>query len=185
MRRTPFFAHQNLLLIRSTFCNLTRAMVIVALLPPLRNETDTAFVSSSDPLRLHQHAVPASSEPTKLLELFPKYLPIDSTAEFIPKYVGLHEENAFPIILFPDISSRIGGRIPQLPAGIELAETSLRMFLEEDLDPLQSVFDLHIPDSSALLDPGGKTKLDRTYRPFTYRQMRAGGKVRIMLNAPH
>ena len=36
------------------------------------------------------------------------------------------------------------------------------MFLEEGLDPLQSVFDLHIPDSSALLDPCGKTELGRT-----------------------
>lgn len=35
------------------------------------------------------------------------------------------------------------------------------MFLEEGLDPLQSVFDLHIPDSSALLDPCGKTELGR------------------------
>lgn len=36
------------------------------------------------------------------------------------------------------------------------------MFLEEGLDPLQSVFDLHIPDSSALLDPDGKTELGHT-----------------------
>ena len=33
------------------------------------------------------------------------------------------------------------------------------MFLEKGLDPVQSVFDLHIPDSSALLDPSEKTKL--------------------------
>lgn len=43
-----------------------------------------------------------------------------------------------------------------MAAGIELAETSLRMFLEEGLDPFRSVFDLHIPDSSTFLNPGGK-----------------------------
>lgn len=48
----------------------------------------------------------------------------------------------------------------------ELAETSLRMFLEKGLDPVQSVFDLHIPDSSALLDPSEKTKLGRTRGRF-------------------
>ena len=162
LRRTPFFTHQRLPLdsLHSASCNWKQTRL--TLFPPLRNEADAAFVSSPDPLRLHQHAVPVSSEPTKLLELFPKYLPIDSTAEFIPKYVGLHEENTFPIILFPDISSRTGGSIPQLPAGIELAKTSLRMFLEEGLDPLQSVFNLHIPDSPALLDPCGKTELGRT-----------------------
>ena len=44
----------------------------------------------------------------------------------------------------------------------ELAETSLLMFLEKGLDPVQGVFDLHIPDSSVLLDPSEKTKLGRT-----------------------
>jgi hypothetical protein len=122
---------------------------------------------SPDPLRLHQHAVPVSSEPTKLLEIFPKYLPIDFTAELIPKDVGLHEKNAFPIILFPDISSRAGGRIPQLPAGIDFAETSLRMFLEEGLDPFRSVFDLPVPDSSAFLiqteKPNWTVRTDRLF----------------------
>lgn len=75
-------------------------------------------------------------------------------------------ENAFPIILFSGISSRIGRRIPHLPAGIELAETSLRMFLEEGLDPFRSVFDLPIPDSSAFPNPNRKTELDRTHRSF-------------------
>ena len=114
LQRTPL----RLLLdsLHSASCNSKQTGL--TLFPSLRNEADTALVSSPDPFCLHQHAVPVSSEPTKILELFPKYLPIDSTAEFIPKYVGLNEENTFPIILFPDISSRTRGRIPQLSAGI-------------------------------------------------------------------
>ena len=49
----------------------------------------------------------------------------------------------------------------------ELAETSLLMFLEKGLDPVQGVFDLHIPDSSALLEPSEKTKLGRTRGVFS------------------
>ena len=96
-----------------------------------------------------------------------RYLPIDSTAELISKDVGFHEENAFPIILFPDISSRAGGRILQLPAGIELAKTSLRMFLKEGLDPFRSFFDLPIPASSAFLiqteKPNWTVRTDRLF----------------------
>ena len=88
------------------------------------------------------------------------------------------------------------------------------MFLEEGLDPLQSVFDLHIPDSSALLEPCGKTELDRTHKSFVCCRMtpkhlehpykkirfdvlallevlvdlllflRVAGKVEIMVNTP-
>lgn len=89
-----------------------RAMRNLALLPSLRNEADTPFISSPDPLRLHQHAVSVSSEPTKLLEFSQQDLAVYSTTKFIPEYVGLHEKNTFPIILFPDISSRTRGRIP-------------------------------------------------------------------------
>lgn len=128
-------------------------MIIVALFPSLRNEADTAFISSSDPPRLYQ--LPylfRASQPSSLS--FPSRI-----CRFTPRQSSSQNilENAFPIILFSGISSRIGRRIPQLPAGIELAETSLRMFLEEGLDPFRSVFDLHIPDSPALLEPDGKT----------------------------
>lgn len=67
-----------------------------------------------------------------------------------------------PTIFLPRVVSRIGGRIAQFSTGIDLAKTSLRMFLEEGLDPLQSVFNLQLTDPSAFLAPNAKAELGCT-----------------------